>query len=183
MSDRKTTSSIRRARVIRPPVISDEADTLDDTDENKPAENSVSRTRTPADQTLSDLIQDLRTSSDAAVPDAYLLALREVARRVAEDRTLLEKQIAGQTRWSRVLAGAKAIGVGSFVAGLAVVAQTLIARGDASATARQQSQYVTQLRQDVAELKQSIADLRAQAAADHSLIQVFAARLSTAPNP
>lgn len=191
MSDRRTTSNIRQARVIRPPVSSSEADTLDDTDENHPAPRpdferppSVQRTRTPADLTLSDLIGELKASDNAAVPSGYLLALEAIVRRVAEDREALERQLAQaqqtQTRRSRLLSIVKGIGAGSIVAALAVVAQALIAHGDGAAVARQQALHVSQLQQDVIVLKQSVSDLRAQAAADHSLIQIFAARLSAA---
>lgn len=174
----------------------------DDTDENEPTPISVSRTRTPADETLTDLLDRLKASADAAVPAEFVLALERVAQRGAEDRLALEaklaehveaaaKRQAHESRWRRIMRVVRGVGVGAVVAALGVVARALIAHGDAAAVARQQTARVEEhgvailrLRSDLAEsderCRTETSALRAQAAADHALLSIFAARLSAA---
>lgn len=152
---------------------------------------SVARTRTPADETL----QSLLIEELDELPREVRLALEAVAKRGAEDREALEKRVARaeskQSRWQRLTAGLKAIGVGSVVASLAVVAQALIAHGDRAAVSRQQTETVeqhgaailkikTDLDTATKDIRADVAALRAQAAADHALLSIFAARLSAA---
>lgn len=166
---------------------------VDDTDEHPPApsaaEISVSRTRTPADVTLEALLADLE---GRGIPPEISLALEAIARRGAEDRKAVEAQLkahadaaavqlARETRWQRVSRVARAVGLGTVFAALGVVVRLLIAHGDATAMARQQSETVERHTAALAQMQTEIATLRAQAAADHSLISIFAARLSAAP--
>lgn len=192
MTDRRRSEPCKVIRPARP------GDPLDDTDENPAVHDerpiSVSRTRTPADETLQLLLIDGLDE----LPTQVRLALEAVARRGAEDRESLEKRVARaeskQSRWQRLAAGLKAIGVGSVVASLAVVAQALIAHGDRAAVSRQQADTVrehgaaisklkTDLDSTAKDLKADVAALRAQAAADHALLSIFAARLSAATQP
>jgi hypothetical protein len=166
----------------------------DDTDENHPAPISVSRTRTPADETLQDLLDRLKESADAAVPREFVLALERVRDTGAEDRLALERQLAEHveaaakrgaidTRGRRIMRVVRGLSAGAVVSAFAVVARALIAHGDASAMARQQTFQVAEHGSALVVLRSQIESLRAQAAADHALISVFAARLSTAPTP
>jgi hypothetical protein len=180
VSDDRKTISVNRARITRPVAAQ-----LDDTDENEPVRPpSVQRVRTPADETLSDLIEGLEGHG---VPPEIALALEAIAKRGAEDRRALERQLAAavssRSRWSRLLAAAKAIGAGSALAALAVVARALIAHGDAAAMARLQTERIEQLHRSVTQLQIDNVTDRAQAAADHSVLQILAARLSAAPLP
>lgn len=177
-------------RVIRP-ARPGEPSVEDDTDENHPAPPpiSVSRTRTPADVTLEALLADLE---GRGVPPEIALALEAIARRGAEDRKALETQLqahvdaatvrtAQHTRWQRFARVVRGIGVGAIVAALGVVARVLVAHGDASAVARQQRETVERHGASIVHLQSEISTLRDQAAADHALISIFAARLSAVP--
>jgi len=180
VSEDRKTISVNRARVTRPRVAQPRKE--DDTDENEPARPpSVQRVRTPADETLADLIGGLEGHG---VSQEITLALEAIARRGAEDRKELERQLAAavssRSRWSRLLAAAKAIGAGSALAALAVVARALIAHGDAAAMARLQTDRIEQLHLSVSQMKVDLSTASAQAAADHSILQILAARLSAA---
>ncbi|MGL4442485.1 MAG: hypothetical protein ACRCU1_02595 [Alsobacter sp.] len=150
----------------------------------------MSRTRTPADETLADLIAGL---AGRGVPSEIALALEAIARRGAEDRKALETQLekhvaaalartAQRTRWQRVARVFRGVGIGAIVATLGVVARVLIAHGDAGAVARQQAATVERHVVAIGQLQTETSILRAQAAADHALISIFAARLSASPS-
>jgi hypothetical protein len=68
------------------------------------------------------------------------------------------------------------------LAALAVVARALIAHGDAAAMARLHVERLDSISVQVEKLSTEIMVLRAQAAGHESIIRVFAARLSAAPN-
>jgi hypothetical protein len=178
VSDDRKTISVSRARVTRPV-----ATQPDDTDENEPVRPpSVQRVRTPADETLAELIAGLEGHG---VSPEIALALEAIAKRGAEDRNQLEKKLAlatrRESRWTRILAAAKAIGAGSALAALAVVARALIAHGDAAAMARLHLQKLESISAQVEKQSVELMVLRAQAAGHDSIIKVFAARLSAAP--
>lgn len=179
MSDDRRTITVTRARITRPVAAQP-----DDTDENEPVRPpSVQRVRTPADETLAELIAGLEGHG---VSPEIALALEAIAKRGAEDRNHLERQLAlatrKESRWTRILVAAKAIGAGSALAALAVVARALIAHGDAAAMARLHLQKLESISAQVEKQSAEIMVLRAQAAGHESIIQVFAARLSAAPN-
>lgn len=164
----------------------------------------MSRTRTPADETLQELLARLRDSADAAVPREFVLALERVRDTGAEDRLALERQLAehveaarvrgaAETRWRRILGVLRGLSAGAVVSAFAVVVRALIAHGDAAAMARQQTDRVEEHGSAIAAIRREVAAvadrcqietsaLRAQAAADHTLISIFAARLSAAPS-
>lgn len=170
--------------MIRPPVLSEE-----DTDENHPVKRAptLSRTLTPADEQLRDVLSSLLECEDAAVPAQYRLAFEAIAARVTDDRLFFEQQLAkieqpGPRPWGRLLAVVKGIGAGGIFAALAFSATALQDRGKASEVARAQVEYVQKLAVSVEKLAVEYVTLRAQAAGHEALLQVLAARLSAAPS-
>lgn len=211
MSDRRTTSSIRRAKVVRPGLLSPPPQTDDDTDENTPALGVPSmpaegRTMTPSHEALQSIVTSLLDSDDAAVPAQYREALRAVAERVSEDRAYFELQLERMAApvpilprpWGRMIAVLKGVGISSAFGGVVFVASGLMARGAAEERTAAQVRYVKDLGSSVERLQKDLregldsmrketqfelGDLRAQAAGHHALLQVLAARLSAAADP
>ena len=178
MSDRRTTSDIRKARVIRPPVLAVQEDDTDETHPVKPAEQ---RTRTPADETLAEMIPNL---SDLGVPPEIQLALEAIANRGAEDRKRLEAQLLAvvrkETRWSRAIALVKSAGAATLIATVLNVGAALVRHGTAQEQSRARAENLLTLRADVELMKKEVETLRAQAAAVNTIL-IPAARLPAIP--
>lgn len=201
-SRRSTTSRIAHARVLRPPAYAsperlEEATPPEeeDTDENRPARavedepsrpTSTSRTRTPADKLLQQLLAELHENEDASsIPPAYLLALEALARRGREDRRTLESKLkdaegrlaakvdAIPLRPRRIVTVLKGIGLGSLVTGLVFVANLLIARGESSAASRQSAAEQRAHAAKLESMSLEIGALRAQATGHDVLIKLL----------
>lgn len=205
-SRRPATSRISHARVVRPAAyaapehLEQTPAGEEDTDENQPARaveeepsrpTSTSRTRTPADQLLQQLLRELHESEDASsIPPAYLLALEALARRGREDRRSLESKLqdaegrlaakvdAIPLRPRRIVTVLKGIGLGSLVTALVFVANLLTARGEASATDRQRAAQQREHAAKLESMQLEIGALRAQATGHDVLIKLLVRDIS-----
>lgn len=165
--------------MIRPPVaiVAQE----DDTDETNPVKPAEQRTRTPADETLAEMIPNM---SELGVPPEIQLALEAIANRGAEDRKRLEAQLHAvvrkETRWARAIALAKSVGVATLAATVLNVGAALVRHGNAQEQSRARAEKISTLLADVEQLKKEVETLRAQAAAVNTIL-IPAARLPAIP--
>lgn len=143
-----------------------------DTDETTPAPAP------PPEHTLREVLESAPLDVPARVAADRLL--EEIAERGrAQDARIAELERKG-TWWQRARAVAGTVGAAGLASALAVVAAQLIAHGDARAEARQQAAQVQRHGAQLLELARDLETIRLQVTADHTLLQICAARLGAA---
>lgn len=149
---------------------------------------------TPADRKLREAIEQMREAGDPVV----IAGFEAIAKSAREQRKAYEAELAQERatligtaerlaqleqstgRWRRPLSLLKGVGFGSIVGALIFCANALEARGDAASEARKQSAMVQRHEAVLLRLAEDLARDRAQAAADHAVLSILAARLGAA---